>query len=182
MNRAKNAFLKSKNNKIPPGYSFGLSNQYVDDYNNPLPIRGSSYSFSISQKNNEPAKVHIETARTSPQGIIRHKKNFEIDRKQRMKYKPKPALKHVSWNLHNSDDNSDDNIDDYSEEDSMDDSLDEMRNEINEEMKDSIEYSDDPEIEEAEEAIDDLTKKLRKAGFSNAKIDLVRKMIFDVLE
>ena len=178
MNRAKNAFLRSKNNKIPPGYSFGLSNQYVDDYNNPLPIRGSSYSFSISQKNNEPAKVHIETARTSPQGIIRHKKNFEIDRKQRMKYKPKPAPKHVSWNLHN----SDDNIVDYSEEDSMDDTLDEMRNEINEEMKDSIEYSDDPEIEEAEEAIDDLTKKLRKAGFSNAKIDLVRKMIFDVLE
>ena len=76
MYNARKAFLRSKNDKTPPGWSFGLESPFVDQDGNPLPIRGAAYSISMSKLNDEPTKVSVETARTSPQGVIRHKKNF----------------------------------------------------------------------------------------------------------
>ena len=163
--------MKSKNYKVSPGWSFPVSNYFEDGEGNSLPIKSSAYSVSISKYNDEPAKVHVETARTTPQGIVRHKKNFEIDRKYRMKRKP-VHKNHVTFKL------------DHPEEESEPSEVEDMRDEINDELKESIDGYDgsEPDADEAEEDIDELTRKLKKRGFSKQKIDMVKKVVLNLLE
>ena len=89
MSAALRQFLKSKNPKTPPGWTFGLNSPYQDPYGNTLPVRSSQYSVSMSQVNDEPTQVHVESARSNGQGTIRKRQNFEVDRQSRMKHKGK---------------------------------------------------------------------------------------------
>ena len=161
MYNAKFAFLKSKNDKTPPGFNFGIESPFVDKNDNPLPIFGSSppvlspeplfteqnppiegaaYSISMSKVNDEPTKVQVSTARTTPQGVIRHKKNFEIDRKHRMKYKPsKQDVKAVQ----------------------------DLKTEISQEMKDSIESS----LDEPHKTPHDSDEKYKEGEYSEFSDD-----------
>ena len=184
-----NTFMRNKNSRIPPGWSFGFNDQFEDRTGHVLPMR--SVSIAMSKVNDEPARVHVETAHSTPQGIIRKKRNFEIGRKSRMKRrgtKCEHEPKRVSFDLganEEEDEYSDPIVEGEYEED-VDDAVDELKTEIMDEFKDSIENSLDknsePDVDEAEEAVDVLTKKLKRAGFSSEKIKLVKKMIFDVLE
>ena len=153
----------------------------------------------MSQLNDEPTKVHVETAKTTPQGVIRHKKNFEIDRRHRMQYKPKKTS-HVSWDLP-PDPVQDlkqeveqemkqdvEALDDSTEEDiHSDDSTEEEESIYTEHVPDEddshSDYSDHEQSEDdIEEAIDIFTQKLKESGFSKAKINLVKKMLFNALD
>ena len=198
MYNARKAFLRSKNDKNRPGWSFDINSPFVDKYDNPLPIQGASYSISMSQLNDEPTKVHVETAKTTPQGVIRHKKNFEIDRKRRTQYKPKKTS-HVSWDLP-PDPVQDlkqeveqemkqdvEALDDSTEEDiHSDDSTEEEETIYTEHVPDEddshSDHSADKSDDDIEEAIDIFTQKLKESGFSKAKINLVKKMLFNALD
>ena len=210
MYNARKAFLRSKNDKNRPGWSFDINSPFVDKYDNPLPMQGASYSISMSQLNDEPTKVHVETAKTTPQGVIRHKKNFEIDRRRRTQYKPKKTS-HVSWDLPQDDpvqdlkqeveqemkqevetldDSHSDHFEqqtDHSEEDiHSDDSTEEEETIYTEHVPDEddshSDHSADKSDDDIEEAIDIFTQKLKESGFSKAKINLVKKMLFNALD
>ena len=180
MHPSQKAFYKNKNSRTPPGWHFDINHQFMNQFGNLVPINTSSMSWSYEKHNDEPAHVTIETVKKTPQGTIRKKKNFEIDRHNRVKHKPH---KHVKFDLDDPNAGKP-KYEDYSdeEEEELSDEAEGLQDEINEEMKEKITDEDEPEADEADEEVDELAKALRKKGFSKYKIDLVRKMIYDILE
>ena len=86
MHFSQKAFFKNKNSRTPPGFHFGIDHPFQDRFGELVPVNSSAYSWSYKQVNDEPAEVTIETVRKTPQGTIRKKKNFEIDRKMRVNF------------------------------------------------------------------------------------------------
>ena len=187
MEQARKAFMRNKDYRNRPGFHFGGNDYFIDRFGKELPIQGRSYSMSISKVNDEPAQVHVETAKTTPQGIIRRKKNFEVGglHNKRAKWLGKHfPIPHVKFNIDDMlgipESVKHDQIDEE-EEDYYDEEEDESPE--NEEEEESLDKEEEEEIseEKTEKAVDIFTRKLKKAGFSDEKIHLVKKMLFDIL-
>ena len=96
MHASQKAFYKNKNSRTPPGWHFDIDHQFQNDVGSMVPIKSSELSWSYSKVNDEPAEIKIETVKRTPQGTIRKKRNFELDRNLRMKHKP---VKHVKFDV-----------------------------------------------------------------------------------